>query len=63
MKKEKSIQADIEVLQSEIFTLSQYLKDKEMEQLHGERFRKMIKALTSAISWGEERIAKPKPLS
>ena len=49
----KSIQVDIEVLQSEIFTLSQYLKDKEMEQLHGNRFRKMIKALTSAISWGE----------
>jgi len=59
MKKEKSIQADIEVLQSEIFTLSQYLKDKEMEQLHGERFRKMIKALTSAISWGEAMRDKP----
>ena len=37
-------------LGSELFTLSQYLKDKEMATLHGERFRKMIEALTLALS-------------
>ena len=40
----------IEVFDSEIFTLSKYLEDKEMELLYGKRFRKMIKALSKAIT-------------
>ncbi len=40
----------IDVFESEIFTLSKYLEDKEMEVFHGQRFRKMIKALSKAIT-------------
>lgn len=39
----------IETFNSEIYTLSKYLEDKDMELIHGERFRKMIKAMSYAI--------------
>ena len=55
MKKEKSIQADIEVLK-------ELESSKLLTNCHS-NLEKYQKALTSAISWGEERLAQPKPLS
>ena len=40
----------IEVAGSEIFTLTKYLEDKDMELLHGQRFRKMITTLQTLLS-------------
>ncbi len=40
----------VEEFQSEKFTLSQYLKDYDMNICHGERFKTMIEALSLAIN-------------
>jgi len=58
MKKEKSIQADIEVLKRFRDTQQQLNKTIIMKP-----DIPIVDALTSAISWGEERLAQPKPLS
>jgi hypothetical protein len=49
----KKLKDAIEVAKSEIFTLSQYLKDKEMNTLHGQRFNKMIALLTTFTQLAE----------
>ena len=46
----KAMKETIDTFDSEIFTLSKYLEDKEMGVSHRERFRKMRKALLQTIS-------------
>ena len=44
-----TIKEAVENAGSEIFTLTKYLEDKEMEVIHGQRFRKMINTLQTLI--------------
>jgi hypothetical protein len=50
----EDLKESIETAGKELYTLDKYLKDPEMETLHGERFRKMIKALKTLITTTEQ---------
>jgi anion-transporting ArsA/GET3 family ATPase len=50
----EDLRGSIETAGKELYTLDKYLKDSEMETLHGGRFRKMIKALKTLITTAEQ---------
>lgn len=53
----EEIKEAISIVDIELYTLDKYLNDKQMENLHGSRFRKMISCLTTLKLLAEQFIA------